>query len=269
MAIIPNNSVKPNSHFNGQKKLALLLGGLALLLVIAVAVVATLYFTRTQVTEPTTENPQLSPTSVEATAVSLVVEATSTQAPQMVLIVTSPTPTITPTPIDSPAVVESSDVVELERAATATRAPTSTPTPTPRPFRPTATPTPAGGNIDGWIELISPAENFYLPADGLIFQWKWHENKGCQQPLDGYGFEVRVWRDVSTDFPQGAMNAKEEKVNITCDPKDGVYTFSIGNIKKVPGVHNAKDGRFKWDIAIVQLDPYTPIITSQSRIFYY
>ena len=270
MAIVPNNSVYSQS--NGQRKLWLIVGGLVLMTILVAVVVGVLYFTREQPDEqPVIANEPLAPTVAVTPTVGLVVEAAPTQAQQVVLVITSPTPTSTPLPTDTPVVAETENADVVERIATATRAPTFTPTSTatPRPFIPTATPTPDEVNVDGWIEPVAPDENFYLPADGLTFQWRWHENKRCQQPPDGYGFEIRVWRDVSTEFPKGAMNAKEEKVNVTCDATSGVYTFTIGNIKKVPGVSNAEFGRFKWDIAIVQLDPYTPVIASQPRIFYY
>ncbi|MCB0213778.1 MAG: hypothetical protein KDJ52_30835 [Anaerolineae bacterium] len=269
MAIVPNNSLY--SQTNGQKKLWLVIGGLVVMTVIVAVAVGVLYFTREQTDEqqPSVDNAQPVPTVAVTPTVGLVVEVAPTQVQQVVLVITSPTPTVTPSPTEAPAVTATSSAAVVERIATATRAPTSTPTNTPRPFIPTATPTPAGVSVDGWIEPIAPDENFYLPADGLTFQWKWHENKGCQPPPDGYGFEIRVWRDVSTDFPKGAMNAKEEKVNITCDAASGIYSFTIGNVKKVPGVSNADFGRFKWDIAIVQLEPYAPVFASQPRIFYY
>lgn len=267
MTIIPNNPVNPKPFSGSTGKLVLLLGGLALVVAVLLVAVGVIYYTRQGADEPSVEAPQLTPTLLSATpTVGLVLEAAPTDAQQMVLIITSPTPTVTPT--NPPVVTEAAGRVEVERQPTATRAPTLTPTATLRPFHPSPTPT-AGVTLDGWIEPISPDENFYLPADGLIFQWKWHDNKSCQQPPDGYGFEIRIWRDVSTDFPQGAMNARDEKLNISCDPKNEVYTFSVGNVKKVPGVQNAEFGRFRWDIAIVQLDPYAPVITSPSRIFYY
>lgn len=267
MAIIPGNSVNPKSFSGGTAKLVLLVGGLALVVAVALVVAGVFYFTRTPAVDPVVEAPQPTPTTlISAPTVGLVVESAPTPTPQVVLIITSPTPTVTPT--HPPVVTEAAGSFAVERAPTATRAPTSTPTPTPRPFRPTATATP-GVTLDGWIEPVSPDENFYLPANGLIFQWKWHDNKGCQPPPDGYGFEIRVWRDVSTDFPQGAMNARDEKPHITCDPVSGVYSFTVGNVKKVPGVQNSEFGRFRWDIAIVQLDPYAPIISSPSRVFYY
>ncbi|HRV93404.1 MAG TPA: hypothetical protein P5526_14685 [Anaerolineae bacterium] len=267
MAIIPSNSVDPKSVPGGTGKLVLLLGGIAFVVAAVLVVAGVFYFSRTQAADPAVDTPQSTPTTLIATpTVGLVVESAPTEAPQVVMIVTSPTPTVTPT--NPPVVTETAGSSEVVRSPTATRAPTSTPTSTPRPFRPTPTAT-AGVTVDGWIEPITPDENFYLPADGLTFQWKWHDNKACQSPPDGYGFEIRIWRDVSTDFPKGAMNARDEKPNISCDPESGLYTFTIGNVKKVPGVQNAEFGRFRWDIAIVQLDPYAPVITSPSRIFYY
>ncbi|MCB0168880.1 MAG: hypothetical protein KDI79_31925 [Anaerolineae bacterium] len=270
MAIIPGNSVNPKSISGGAGKLVLLLGGLALVVAAGLVAAGVFYFTRERTADPVVDASQPTATPVVATpTVGLVIESAPTEAPQVVLIVTSPTPTITPT--KPPVEAEVAGSVAVKRDPTATRAPTSTPTATAtlRPFRPPTATATAGATLDGWIEPVSPDENFYLPADGLTFQWQWHDNKGCQQPPDGYGFEIRVWRDVSTDFPQGAMNARDEKPNITCDPKSGVYTFSVGNVKKVPGIQNSEFGRFRWDIAIVQLDPYAPVITSPSRVFYY
>lgn len=187
--------------------------------------------------------------------------ATATLAPATPVVLPSVTivePSTTPAPTDTPLPQQGDS---LPKPPTSTRAPTNTPTPVPRIAAPSI-------KIDSPIELIAPANDIQLPNQTVQFQWRWLENDACVQPPDGYAFEIRVWRDNNIDGPQGAMDAKTEKQNIQCDPTTGLRSFTIGNIKSVPGFQNTREGRFRWDVALVKLDPYQPVVTPQFFTFF-
>lgn len=119
MAIIPSNSVDPKSVPGGTGKLVLLLGGIAFVVAAVLVVAGVFYFSRTQAADPAVETPQSTPTTLIATpTVGLVVESAPTEAPQVVMIVTSPTPTVTPT--NPPVVTETAGSSEVVRSPTAT-----------------------------------------------------------------------------------------------------------------------------------------------------
>jgi len=178
-----------------------------------------------------------------------------------VVIIPSPTAMDTAVPNETPG-LQTADT--MSRQPTATRMPTNTPTPIVPARR-----HPAGVTADGSIELIAPADNIQLASDTVEFSWKWLENKGCEQPPDGYAFEIRVWRDNDATPPMGAMDATGQKPNISCNPATGVRTFTIGRIKTVPGAEGQATGRLRWDVALVQLTPYQPVITTKYRTFFY
>jgi hypothetical protein len=66
------------------------------------------------------------------------------------------------------------------------------------------------------------------------------------------------------------MNAKEEKENIQCDPATGIYAFTVG-IKEVISRNTGRtEGRFRWDVVLVRLNPYEPvIIPAEYRIIFF
>ena len=86
--------------------------------------------------------------------------------------------------------------------------PTGTPTPTAVPQKRQEA---AVVTVDGSIELISPQNDIHVPENEMAFEWIWHENKGCEQPPDGYAFEIRIWRDNDFSGPMGAMDAQGQK----------------------------------------------------------
>jgi hypothetical protein len=83
---------------------------------------------------------------------------------------------------------------------------------------------------------------------------------------DGYGFDVRIWPEGPVLAPLGVTDAMDQK-GIFCDPKSSTFGYEVGNLRGAPGVAELGAGRFRWDIALVQLDPYKPIDVSGSRIF--
>lgn len=228
-----------------QKKLLLLLAGLGVLIAVALIGLG-LYFiqaNRSVAVADVSPTPSMTPRPEETTA-----------SGGMVVIVSTPTllPTATP-----PA--QASD--SLNKPPTVTRAPTNTPRPV---LRPSNTPT---LSIEGAIELLAPTDDIQV-GDTVEFRWRWQGHSSCVQPPEGYAFEIRVWPDNNTDPPMGAMNAGEQKPNIRCDSGSGIYSFSIAKIQDVPGFRGLSEGRFRWDVALVQLNPYNPIRSPAYRTFY-
>jgi len=195
-------------------------------------------------------------TTATSTATAEVVVAAATPQPGIIIVASA-----TPKPTVKLAEQSNDTIIQ---PPTATRRPTTTPTPA------RAKPTPANVVVlDGFIELVAPADNIQV-GEAVEFQWKWRENKGCQPPPAGYAFEIRVWPDNNTSPPMGAMDAGAEKSQINCDPDSGVHSFVIGKIRDVPGAKGLSAGRLRWDVAIVQVDPYQPIIMPATfRTFFY
>jgi hypothetical protein len=204
--------------------------------------------------------PALSPASGTATAT-----ATSLAGGLLVLLAATSTATSLPVATFEPQTLSTGDIVS--RLATATRAPTATPSPPPV-VRRKVTVTQAV-TVDGVIELVEPANDTQVLPDLVNFRWRWQPDKNCQPPPDGYAFEIRVWRDVDNAAPMGAMDARAAKQWITCDPATGIYTHAVGNLPSLPGTGGAKDGRFRWDVALVRLAPYQPVVTTHYRLLFY
>ncbi len=174
----------------------------------------------------------------------------------------TPTPyTITPT--YTPDAGISATIVLSAASAEAIFLPTSTPPPAP----------PAGvllvgGPVKGDIELIELPASLQFNQDTLRVEFKWvWKDKGCQPPPEGQGFEVRVWPERSGFGPLGVMDAADQDA-IFCDEKSGVRMFEVGNLRSAPGVMAVDGGPFRWDVALVQLDPYTVLNVAPSRAFY-
>jgi hypothetical protein len=151
------------------------------------------------------------------------------------------------------------------------------PLPTPRPGggSPLATPKVVTGtqpgapfNITDQIKLLDPADNVrMLPEPGqLEFKWVW-VGHGCAAPPQGQGFEVRIWPNQAGFGPMGVMDAKQQGA-IRCEAKTGTRTFEVGNLRGAPGViAGGGGGLFRWDVALVRLDPYAPQMAAASRVF--
>jgi hypothetical protein len=200
-----------------------------------------------------------SPTPTSTTVVEAAAVAEEpTLAPEVVINASSPAPTATAIPVGV-----TGETLSTRVPPTVTRAPTSTPSPVSRPAQARRT------APDGNIELIAPANDIQIAGDSVEFKWVWHQDKGCLPPPDGYAFEIRVWRDNDVAAPMGAMDARGEQGTIRCDPTSGIRAFTIGRIRSVPGTENAGSGRFRWDVTLIKLDPYEPVITTQYRTFFY
>ncbi len=170
--------------------------------------------------------------------------------------------------------------------ATSTLTPTNTPispTPTSQPtltatntITLTTTPTPtqivssSGPEIRGAIALERPEEGLSVPASvgGLEFKWRWAgEGLGCRLP-EGFGFELRIWPAVTGCGPLGVMDATKSQVDVFCDPETGLRSYMVVDLKGTPGVKATGAGKFLWDVAYVQLEPYQPLIAAPSpRMF--
>jgi hypothetical protein len=233
------------------RKWLLLLAGVGLLAAIGLIALGLFIFVSRNALSALASTP-----TVTATATTKPVTETPTPLAGVVIVVSA-----TPTAVDTP--VNQAGDTSL-RLPTATRLPTNTPTPVrvqpPRNNEIT---------LDGTIELLAPTDNIQMTSDAVEFKWLWHENKGCQQPPEGYAFEIRVWPDNDTTAPMGAMDARLEKPQISCDPNTGIRSFTIGKLRDVPGARNLQAGRLRWDVALVQVEPYQPIITTQYRTFFY
>ena len=81
--------------------------------------------------------------------------------------------------------------MELRPALSIAYHPSGVPVPPTATRRPTLTPTPVSRRSrvargDGTIELIAPDDNIQISGGTIEFKWKWHQNKGCLPPPDGY-----------------------------------------------------------------------------------
>jgi hypothetical protein len=141
------------------------------------------------------------------------------------------------------------------------------PTPTPVPSQPrVAWP----GQNAGVISLEQPQDNHSLPESTgqFEFKWRWSLSDACQLPPAGYGFELRIWPDHPDFGPLGAMgDARLSQADIFCDPASGLFGYLVPDLKKTPAVQAAGAGRFRWDVVLVQLDPYKSVLASASRVF--
>ena len=238
------------------KKILLLLAGLGIVgAILLIGLGLVLFFSQTDAA------PVSSAVTPTQTTVATPVPPTPTVMAGVV-VMPSATPTLVP-PESTPR-AQATDT--LPKPPTATRRPTNTPTATAVPQKRQEVAVIAA---DGSVELVWPQNDIHVPENEMEFRWIWRENKGCEQPPDGYAFEIRIWRDNDFSAPMGAMDAQRQKQNITCDPASGIRAFTIGNLKSVPGAEGQKSGTLRWDVALVQLNPYNPVITTQYRTFYY
>lgn len=201
----------------------------------------------------------------------------------------TPTATLTPTTTSSPIPIPT-----LSPSPTFTLTPTATPTPPSvltdiapaavmtntlalTPTSETASivsPPPAGPPPPaGSIELLAPENNTVLAANmnELEFKWTWHGDMAlerCQGLLD-YGFEVRIWPAQDGFGPLGAMDAAKNKEDPSfgCNAEKGIYTYMLKYLQSKPGVKAVGAGKFLWDVTLVHLNPYQPLVTTTPRLF--
>jgi hypothetical protein len=166
-----------------------------------------------------------------------------------------PTATLTPTPTLTGTIGVTATISAGEANITATQPASALP-------------------VQGSITLLAPENNAVLPsnANQLEFKWLWQGSDmklaRCEK-LDGFGFEVRIMPARDGFGFLGAMDAakNQEDMFFGCDPESGVHTYLVTYLKDKPGVKAGEAGKFLWDVALVQLNPYKPIITPMPRLF--
>lgn len=177
-------------------------------------------------------------------------------APPVAPAVYTPTPTYTLASISATTVLSAASPEAISP-------PTSTPSPAP-----SADALLVGGPVKGDIELIELPASLQFNQDTLRVEFKWvWKDKGCQPPPNGQGFEVRIWPERPGFGPLGVMDAADQDA-IFCDEKSGTRMFAAGNLRSAPGVMAVDGGPFRWDVALVQLDPYIVLNVAPSRAFY-
>jgi serine/threonine protein kinase len=204
--------------------------------------------------------------------------ATPTAAP-------SPTQTAAPTATSAQVVISvsqdtptpptegTSEAGQIGDALTRQPSPTSTRQPTPSPTPPRLVVVKPTLSPGGRLELIGPENNIQVAGGGGVnFQWRWldedNQVRGCdQQPPEGYGFQIRVWANPNDPNPPGIRDASTAPA---CDPNTGIRTHSSGDIKTAPGLQGLAHAEFRWDVAIIELEPpYQATIVSEYRSLYY
>ncbi|MCB0153282.1 MAG: hypothetical protein KDF65_00700 [Anaerolineae bacterium] len=118
------------------------------------------------------------------------------------------------------------------------------------------------------IILLEPFEAFNLQPgiNELEFKWRWAAPKSCQPP-DGFGYELRIWPAISGYGPMGVTDAVANQPDFFCDPKSNVVSYRVTNLKGTPGLVAVEAGQFLWDIAYIQLEPYSVVQVSGPRLF--
>ena len=138
---------------------------------------------------------------------------------------------------------------------------------------PTPTSAPRTEGIGGVITLLALDDGYQVRQsdEKLEFQWQWGIARDCRLPPTGYGFEVRIWPEISLQPPLGAMgDAKVAQASITCDPFNGAWHYQTFKLGEVLGIRQGlaqRIGRYRWDVVLVQFEPYQVIIQPQSRAF--
>lgn len=145
----------------------------------------------------------------------------------------------------------------------------TTPTPTLTPI-PRVTPAGSDGGVGGEIILVEPQHLVEVPpADKTVeFKWRWTGTDGCEQPPEGYGFEVRIWPEHPDFQPMGAMgDAAQSQNSIGCDPGNYNRNYVLYDFKNAPGIKPAGAGRFRWHVILFKEEPYEEVLLSETRLF--
>jgi hypothetical protein len=178
-----------------------------------------------------TEIPSSTPTPISTTI------STPTLTPRPVLpTVPSSTPTITPT---------LTATYTPEPSPTLTYPPTYTPSPEP------AAPTPTSG-IAAPV-LLSPPDGLSVGIGHVInFSWQW---EGELQ--EGWGFEIRIWKEGVDGDHFGAYDARDVTSNKI--QSGNIYTFSA-TLAGTYSISQHGSGEYMWTVAVVALPPdFQPI----------
>jgi hypothetical protein len=125
----------------------------------------------------------------------------------------------------------------------------------------------SSGPSSGQIKIVELSNNIALPADVGRVEFKWvYQGPDCAPLPDGQGFEIRIWPEQPGYIPLGVADAANQD-DILCDPENGTRTYEIGYLRNAPGVALVNGGRFRWEVALVQLDPYKLLDVSEPRVF--
>ncbi len=167
------------------------------------------------------------------------------------------TPVITPPAIAEPA---ATPTVTLPQPATPAAVITETTVAKPTEAAP---PPPAAAFI-----LLEPVPEFVMQpgVKGMEFKWRWLNGKSCQPP-EGFGYELRIWPAVTGYGPMGVTDAVANQPDFYCDPQSNVASYRVEDIKGTPGVTAISSGKFLWDVAFIQLDPYNVVLSSGPQLF--
>ncbi|UCC88183.1 MAG: protein kinase [Anaerolineales bacterium] len=186
------------------------------------------------------------------------------------LVALVPTPTNTPTstampsptrvPSDTPrpptftstAQPTPTQTVQPTPTSTVQPTPTLTSQPTPSPTATasfTATPSPSltAGVPSGTFTLLNPLSldpPSYGPTE---FEWEW-----TGDVPQGFGFEVRVWREGES--PAGAHNAVLDNQNGNIEQFEGDKYRLNADIAEAAGVQG-RSGIYLWSVSLVQIRP--------------
>ncbi len=174
--------------------------------------------------------------------------AGETRQPTSTMAATStPKSTNTPTTTPTSAATNTSQATAVVATNTSVSVATS---PLSSPATPTTSANPSSYGVIG---LESPQGD--MAGAIQTFRWKWSE--GCALP-QGLGFQIRIWPDGHDRY--GAMDAKE--VTLLKCSGSGYWSREI-NVSRAHGISSTGgSGRFKWDVALVTLDPYKPLVSS-------
>lgn len=152
-----------------------------------------------------------------------------------------------------------------------------------QPPTPTPLPTPLGGArcdlLPQPITLLAPTYGTTIGSNvnTIEFRWRWGQGT-CELPPPSCAFEVRFWPADKAEFDfsypaLGLFDAYIEQANVDCNPLTCECSYLAEELKKRPGPkvrfqevidsgESIWDGRFLWDVALVQLDPDYQIIRS-------
>lgn len=139
------------------------------------------------------------------------------------------------------------------------------------PPLPTAPPIPRTDGVGGVISLEALENNYQVlqSEKKLQFKWFWGVDRTCRRPPTGYGFELRIWPELFDQPPLGAMgDALIAQDSIFCD--NGSWNYQTFEINQILGIQQGLPkgiGRYRWDVVLVQFEPYQIIVQPESRAF--
>ncbi len=217
-----------------------------------------------------TATPPVTPTASSfATMTPIPIFSDPTRQAQLLL----SSPTFTPTAIPNPTVLLTptltSTVSPITPSATTTQTAQIT-----EPAALTETSTAQDPSAPaGSIILLYPEDGMVMASSthGAEFKWDWQGDptlKRCDS-IEGYGFELRIWPAQDGFGPLGAMDAAKNKEDgfLGCNLETGIRSYLLEYLQSKPGVKAAGAGKFLWDVTLVRLDPYQPVIITNPRIF--